>query len=156
MDNYVNQVLDRTDLIENLLNQVIEKYCAPRREVNHFFWHVLLDSSIMPLGSKIKVSMAIAQEVGFKVKSNPLHKVVSLRNAFAHHGISSHPTLVVGKTPEEDEMKYYLQIITQSGKTERKNREEALEEFNSAYTSAKKLLIDLRNKIVSKVAENDN
>lgn len=37
MDDYVNQVLDRTDLIENLLNQIIEYYCGPRREAQTFF-----------------------------------------------------------------------------------------------------------------------
>ena len=151
MDDYVNQVLDRTDLIENLINQVIEKYCAPRPESHDFFSHVMLNSSIMPLGSKIKVVMAICQEIEFKVKSTPLHTVVNLRNAFAHHGISSHPTLVVGKNLENDAVKYYFHIITQSGKVERKSREQALEEFNSAYTSAKELLIKIRGEVVVKV-----
>src|SRR5687768_2827956 len=34
----VTHVINRTDLIENLLNQVIMAYCSPRKEVFSFFW----------------------------------------------------------------------------------------------------------------------
>ena len=62
----VIQVINRTALIENLLNQVIEKYSCPRKEVFEFFWDVVLDSSIMSLGAKVKVAMAISQELAVK------------------------------------------------------------------------------------------
>lgn len=107
----------------------------------------MLDSSIMPLGSKIKVVMAISQKVELRVKSSPLHKVISVRNAFAHHGTSSHPTLYAGKGLQDDGMEYHFQIITQSGKVERKTREEALEEFNTAFLEAKNQLIEIRDKV---------
>ncbi|MCG2750383.1 MAG: hypothetical protein L6301_00885 [Desulfobacteraceae bacterium] len=147
MKNDVSQVIDRTDLIENILNQIIEKYTSPRKDAFEFFWTILLDSSIMPLGSKIKVVMAISQRIKFKLNSDPLHKVVSYRNAFAHHGLNAHPTVLVGKTPEEDELQYILHIIKQSGKTERKSREAALDEFNANYETAKKALVDLLDSV---------
>ena len=145
MDNDVSQVIDRTDLIENLLNQVIYQYSAPRKEAFEFFWDILLDSSIMPLGSKIKVVMAISQRLNVKLKPDPLHKVISFRNAFAHHGLKSHPTLLIGENPDKDEFQYMLQTIKQSGKTERKNRNAALDEFNAHYVVAKKSLVELLN-----------
>ena len=77
----VANVIDRTALIENILSQVIEAYCEPRKDRFRFFWSVLLDSSIMPMGSKTKAAMAIAQEMRFKLDQNSLHNVVSLRNA---------------------------------------------------------------------------
>lgn len=130
MDNDVSKVIDRTALIENILNQIILNYSAPRKDAFSFFWDILLDSSIMALGSKVRVAMAISQELKIKLKQDSLHKVLSYRNAFAHHSLNSHPTLAIGKTPEDDRSFYSLQVITNSGNTERKSREDALEEFN--------------------------
>ncbi len=147
MENDVSQVINRTALIENILDQVIIKYVSPRQEAYEFCWNVLLDSSIMQLGSKLKVVMAISEQLNIKLKKDTLHKVLSYRNAFAHHALNSHATLVVGKTPSEDRLDYMLHILSSSGKTERKSREDALEEFNQYYEVAKKELTTLLKKI---------
>lgn len=136
-------VIDRTASIENMLNQVIEKFCSPRKEVFTFFWGVVLDSSIMTMGAKVKVAMAISQELNTKVNQKALHAVVALRNAFAHHSVNSHPTMSVGKTPEENKSYYARQIISHSGKVSRKTRKSALEDFDIAYKAAKKSLTEL-------------
>jgi hypothetical protein len=136
-------VIDRTALIENMLNQVIEGFCAPQKRAFPFFWNVVLDSSIMPLGSKVKVAMAIAQELRVKLDQNALHSVISLRNAFAHHGIGSHPVCSVGMTPEEDRVHYELQVVANSGKVSRMRREAALASFNSSYQDARESLASL-------------
>jgi hypothetical protein len=91
--------------------------------------------------------MAISQKLDIKLKHDSMHKIVSFRNAFAHHGLNSHPTISVGKTPDEDQQYYMLQIITQSGKTKRIRREEALKEFNNHYEIAKESLLELLEKI---------
>jgi ERCC4-type nuclease len=150
----LTDVIDRTALIENILSQVIEAYCEPRKDRFIFFWSVLLDSSIMPMGSKTKVTMAIAQEMKFKLDQNALHSVVSLRNAFAHQPTNSHPVLVVGKTPEESEMHLQLQILSNSGKISMKRRRDALAEFNAAYKIAKVSLVELLNAIKGEHAAN--
>ncbi|MGH9972212.1 MAG: hypothetical protein ACREBG_31080 [Pyrinomonadaceae bacterium] len=126
-------IVDQMASIENMLNQVIEKFCGPRREAFPFFWNVGLDSSIMPVGGKVKAAMAIAQELDVKLDGDALHKLVALRNAFAHHRTNSHPTMFVGKTTQDDESHYMLQIISNSGKISRKRRADALNEFNTAY-----------------------
>ena len=112
-----------------------------------FFWSVLLDSSIMPMGSKTKVAMAIAQEMKLKLDQNSLHSVVSLRNAFAHQPTDYYPLLVVGKTPEENEMHLQLQILSNSGRISMKRRQEALADFIEAYKVAKASLIVLLDAI---------
>lgn len=147
MDNDLSQVVDRTALIENLLNQVILKYSSPRKEAFEFFWNILLDSSIMPLGSKIKAVMAISQQFGVKLKQDSLHKVVSLRNAFAHHALDSHTTFVVGQTPDKSKEYYMLQTISHSGKTSQIRRDLALGEFNNHFKIAKETLIQLRDTV---------
>ncbi|MGI8838034.1 MAG: hypothetical protein ACR2H4_15550 [Pyrinomonadaceae bacterium] len=136
-------VVDRTALIENLLNQVVEAFFRPRKEASMFFWDVLLDSSILPLGSKVKIALAISQELKTTLENDALHRVVSLRNAFAHHATNSHPVLTVGVTSEDDQSHYTLQIISNSGKITKKRRGDALADFNAAYESAKKSLLAL-------------
>jgi len=149
-ENDLADVIDRTALIENILSQIIEAFCEPRKDRFIFFWSVLLDSSIMPMGSKVKVAMAIAQEMKFKIDQNALHSVVSLRNAFAHQPTNSHPVLVVGKAPDEDEMHLQLQILSNSGKITMKRRQDALAEFNESYRVAKNSLVALLNTIKQK------
>lgn len=144
-------IVDRMASIENMLNQVIEKFCCPRREAFPFFWNVVLDSSIMPVGGKVKAARAIAQELDVKLDGDALHKPVALRNAFAHHHTNSHPTMFVGKTPQDDESHYMLQVISNSGKISRKRRVDALNEFNTAYGIVKQSLIDLLRFIQEKI-----
>ena len=139
----VANVVDRTALIENIINQVIEAFCEPRAEPFGFFWDVILDSSIMPLGSKVKVVSAIAHEVKFKLDREEIHNVLALRNAFAHHPLNSHQVVVVAKNPEENRVYSRLQILKSSGKLERKTREHALAEFNSSFKVAKESLVGL-------------
>ncbi len=87
--------------------------------------------------------MAIAQELKFTLDQNAIHKVMSLRNAFAHHKTGAHPVLVVGGPNKEGSVHHVLQVISNSGRLTRKNREEAFAEFKTYFTSAKESLISL-------------
>lgn len=147
----VIHVIDRTALIENLLNQAIEKYCSPRKEAFPLFWSVILDSSIIELGAKIKVALAIAQETGFKLKDVPLHKVISYRNAFAHHAVDAHPVLFVAKDPEKDETRYMLHIIRSSGIVQQISRDKALKEFDTCCDKVEQSLVEFCKAIVANV-----
>ena len=73
---------------------------------------MVLDSSIMPLGAKVKAAMAIAQEIGVKLDQDSLHKVISYRNAFAHHSVDAYSTIYVRKDPMQTEMHYMLHVIS--------------------------------------------
>lgn len=118
-----------------------------------FFWNVILDSSIMPMGSKVKIAAAIAQELDFKLKQDALHKIMALRNAFAHHKTSSHPAISAGKDEEDSKTHYELQVLSNAGKLSRKRREDALSEFNAAFLAAKESLVALKADIKAKRAE---
>lgn len=73
-------VIDRAALIKNIINQVIAGYCKPRKDAWGFMWSVVLDTSVMSLGAKIKVIMGVAHEMEFKLEKNSLHRVIALRN----------------------------------------------------------------------------
>lgn len=143
MEKDVFRVIDQTALIENLLNQVIVTYISPREGIENFFWDIILDTSVMELGKKVTIVLAISQKYNIKFENDSLHKILNLRNAFAHHSSDSHPTLLVGKTPEEDKSFYRLKTVNSSGKINWWSREEALDQFNKSYDSAKDSLLAL-------------
>lgn len=129
-------------------------FFAPQKRTSSFFWEVLLDSSIMPTGSKVKAAMAIAQKVKYKLDQKALHGVMSLRNAFAHHKVDSHPMLTVGRNPESGQVYYRLQIVSNSGSVSQKRRDHAFAEFNSSYATAKESLEKLLVAIASWSVQN--
>lgn len=141
----VVDVIDRAALIENIINQVIVGYCKPRKDAWQFMWSIVLDTSVMSLGAKVKVVMAVSHEMGFKLDKNSLHRVIALRNAFAHHASNAHPVLVVGRTPEEDTSHLQFWVLEGSGKVARIKRHEAFAEFNTAYCKARDSLAELNN-----------
>lgn len=151
-DPDVIRVLNRTSHIENLLNQVIEKFCAPRKDVIPFFWNVVLHSSIMQLGAKIKLANAIAQELGTSVNGDPIHKLIAARNAFAHSEINSHPILTVHPEPGNDTVHYTLHVISNSGKSRWKPREEVLREFDECFELASQSLVKLRDSVLERLS----
>ena len=141
--NDLEVIINRTALIESLLNQAIVEFCNPKLVEFDFFWTVLLNSSIMPIGGKVKVANAISQRLNIKVDNVALQNVIKYRNAFAHHRTNSHPVVTVGPTQEETEMHYTLLIISQSGKVTKERREDALATFDASYEAAKKSLTAL-------------
>jgi hypothetical protein len=150
----VVNVIDRVAYIENIINQVIVGYCKPRNDAWEFMWSIVLDTSIMPLGAKVKVAMAAAHELGFDLERNALHRVIALRNAFAHHASNAHPVLSVGRTPEEDSSYYQFWVLEGSGKISRIKRHDAFTEFNQAYIKARDSLIKLKDIISEKYGSN--
>ena len=140
-------VIDRAALIENIINQIIVGYSKPRKDAWEFMWSNVLDTSVMSLGAKVKVVMAVAREMGFDLEKNALHRVIALRNAFAHHASDAHPVLAVGRTPREDTSYFQFWALEGSGKISRIKRHEAFTEFNSSYCKAQDSLVQLKNMV---------
>lgn len=113
------------------------------------FWQVVLDSSIMSLGAKVRVAMAVSHRVGVKLESDPLHKLLSYRNAFAHHATDAHPVVCVNRDPEQDEAHYCLHVISGSGQIREIRRDVALADFDKCYALARKALLELLDAIGS-------
>jgi hypothetical protein len=149
----VAKAINRTALIENLLNQIITVYFVSRNDTRMFFWDTILDSSIMPIGPKIKVVTAIAHKMRIKFKHDRLHKLIACRNEFAHHKTHSHPILHLAKDPEEQgELRFYLKVLRISGVIDKIHRQRALDEFSLFYEQTKDELINLRDQINKSLA----
>ena len=151
----VVDVIDRVALIENVINQVIVGYCKPRKAAWEFMWSVVLDTSVMALGAKLKVVLAISHEMSHKLDKDSLHRVIALRNAFAHHASNAHPIYAEGRTPEQDSTYLQLCVLEGSGKIARVKRHEAFAEFNMAYRKARESLVHLKNLVRERYERND-
>jgi hypothetical protein len=144
----LRSVIDGTAFIEGVMDQIIEGYCQPRPGAFSLFWNVLLNTSVLPLGSKVKVVSAIAQDMGLPLERNAIHDLVALRNAFAHNAVESHPTLEFG---QDSEVRYAFTVIKNSGRVSKQSRSEAFQSFGSAYAQAQKSLCELRSAIDSQI-----
>jgi hypothetical protein len=136
----VVDVVDRVALIENLINQIIVGYCKPRKAAWEFMWSIVLDTSVMSLGAKVKVISAVSHEMNFKLDKDSLHRVIALRNAFAHHASDAHSIVAIGRTPEENSTYFQFWVLEGSGKISRIKRHEAFAEFNVKYRKARESL----------------
>lgn len=136
-------IINRAGFIENLFNQIITGYCSPREHAWYFMWSVVLDTSVMPLGAKLKVVMAIAQELNFKLPRNALTKVIQLRNSFAHTTTNANPVIVVDRKNEESEQYNEFHTLDSNGVLKITKRHEALAVFNESYSTSKAALIVL-------------
>jgi hypothetical protein len=137
-------VIDQSANIEKLMTRIIFSYCSPRHDARPFMWNIVLDSSVMSLGAKAKVVMAIAHELDFKFEKDALHRVLELRNAFAHHATDANLSMGVTMDGEVDFFHEFW-ILRSSGKLEKKRRKQAFEEFKQAYSKAQQSLVGLAN-----------
>ena len=134
-----------------MLNQVIVGYCRPAKDAREFMWSIVLDTSVMSLGAKVKVVSAISQEMRINVDRDALHSSISLRNAFAHHATHAHPVLEVPAKKGDKPVAYgELWVLGSSGKIKKVRRHEALEDFNVHCEKAKKSLAQLIDAIHAK------
>jgi hypothetical protein len=145
MKSDLEHVIDRTAHIENILDQIILSYCMPSEERQRFFWQVILNSSIMSLASKVRVAAAIGQELDLNPDVAALHRVMALRNAFAHHATDAHGVFVVGTTKDEGHGQFELHVLSNSGTIMRMTRQEALSEFDVRFSDAKQSLVALKD-----------
>ena len=92
---------------------------------------------------------------GIQTRQNALHRVIALRNAFAHHSSNAHPVFVVGRTPEESTNHLQFWVLEGSGKVSRVKRAEAFTEFNAAYLAVRESLVQLKNMVHEKLERSD-
>lgn len=139
------KVVNRASLIENLMDQIILNYCAPREHARFFVSEIILNTSVMTLGAKAKVVMAVAQTLDFKLNKDAILTVISLRNAFAHHATNANPVVVFSDNPEDERSYLSFWLLNSSGEIEMVKRHDAFEKFNAVYSLARESLKNLRD-----------
>jgi hypothetical protein len=137
-------IVDGAATVENLLDQAIRLFYSPSH-ANHF-GTVMLHPSILPLGAKVKLAMAISNEIGVKLNKNALHKVLELRNAFAHHSTNAHPTIHL-LADGGQKISHSLHVIDSQGIVGKLSRAQAAADFVANCQLARATLVALIAKI---------
>ena len=116
-------VVNYMKAIEYQLNCIIENFFIPSQNTG-FFSNVLLNSSVVSFGSKIKVIKTICNYKNTIFDPKKLHRLNSIRNIFAHEGTFVDTT--VGDFQLIDELQ-------SGGKYKTYKLKELFEEFRSLY-----------------------
>ena len=85
INNYnkkIGNVIESMKGIEYFIDCIIINHINPKN--TDFFRHVILNSSIISIGAKIKLINTICMKKGRNYDSDQLHQLISIRNLFAH------------------------------------------------------------------------
>jgi len=150
-------VIDKTNYIEHTLKSILTKYIAARNDLTTFVNDILLHSSIVGLGQKIKLlHYIIDRERWPKIDVNHFHTVLNIRNAFAHSDtVTQHFVVNLRKNGPSGVTDAFqlLHTISSSGDYRKVKRRDALDEFTQSFVIVRDYLHDLDYNYASKVVQ---
>jgi len=139
-------IVDNTWQIEVGMDEIITNYIKPEKK--DVFKRIILNSSIMPLGSKIKILSNID---GFekKIISN-IQRLTSIRNAFVHIQVNENVSINLNKisfnsqNKEDDKVTskswQTMDVMNSNGVIITKQTTDLAKEFFQLYTPTKSFL----------------
>lgn len=131
-------VIDRFNYIESILTEIITIYINPPSDRHNLLKSVILNTSIVSFASKVKIFCHMnAIEQWIDLKKDSLHRLMQIRNQFAHSGAQ---WLIADKDTGECHTCIMLESVSGSGKLERVDSKEALDEFTQ-------LVVELKDKL---------
>lgn len=129
------------------MKAIIEAYVEPRADREAFFRAYVLNNAIVPFAAKMKLVFAINKDLQLvKLEANAFHKVMSLRNAFAHNDLIS--GIRVDETARSDEgSAVVLESVRGDGGMETVTRDAAYQEFRKAHERVESCLREMLGKL---------
>lgn len=135
--------------IELYLKAIIEAYVAPRADREAFFRAYVLNNAIVSFSAKVKIVLAInRKECVVRLDSDALHKIMNLRNAFAHNDLISGIRVEdqpMGDDPPAESV--VLESIKGNGKLETITRKDAFDQFQQAHAQVESSLREMLGKL---------
>jgi hypothetical protein len=132
-------VLFKFNQLESRLASIIDRYVGAPDRGGEFFRRHVMHNSITPYAAKVKLVLAISEEIfdDEKLDQSALHRLGHFRNAFAHGDIAkayrwpSVDDLLVGAL--DDDFKFTPTVIVESvkadGTIEERPRSEVIAKF---------------------------
>lgn len=142
----IGDVIEKTKHIEYILNCIIGNFVSPK-EVG-FFDNIILNSSIIPIGVKVKIIKTICKIHNEDYNLDNLHKLINLRNLFAHESsyVDSYDQGMLVKINE----------LKNDGSYNEKEFEETYKRFLKIYLEVKKGIIKLNEKLTKIEGKNEH
>ena len=131
-------VIDRFNYIESILTEIIVVYIKPSSDRHDLLKSTILNNSIVSFASKVKLFCHMnATEQWIYLKKDSLHRLMQIRNQFAHSGTQ---WLIANKDTGESRTRLMLESVSGNGKLEQVDSEVALDEFTQ-------LAVEIRDKL---------
>jgi len=132
-------VIRATNAVETKMKKIISSFIKTPDEKMEFVNSYLLNNSTMPFGSKVKLIIYLAKELGVKVNRESFHTMLSRRNAFAHQD-HFESIRVIEDGEGYPDVAFIVESIKGSGSLEAVTQENAFAEFMGAYIAVEKCL----------------
>lgn len=135
----VGDVINKLKWIEYSLDRIIENHVGPKDTC--FFHGIILNSSVISFGVKLKIIKTICEMKNVKYDFNNLHKLSTLRNIFAHE--SSYWDL----TEQKIENMYKIDELRSDGKRVSHILQQKYDEFLEIYETESENIKELNKKL---------
>ena len=138
----VGVVVELCNQIELYMKAIIEDYVEPRQDRATFFRAYVLNNAIVSFSSKMKLVFEINRDLQLvKLDRDAFHKVMNLRNAFAHNDLISGIRVEEPMGGNESIMKtVVLESIRGDGLMDTISRGAAFQEFRMAHQNVESSL----------------
>ena len=125
-------VINQFNYLEHLLTGILLTYIDPKEEKVSFVRNYLLNNAIVPFSSKVKLFLHLnSTENWVKIDKNVFHRIMQIRNQFAHSG--KEILEIDTSEPENSEVHLFLESVQGNGKLEQVKAKTALNEFTQHY-----------------------
>lgn len=139
IEKEIGIILTKFKHIEYILNCIITNFLQLKDKKYTFFENVILNSQVMSTGNKIKVIKTICKNKGNKYDFNKLHKLLDLRNLFAHENYYMESS--------KDGYLITIDVLKSNGRYEIASIKSKFEEFKKLYDEVLNELNNLNNSL---------
>ena len=139
----IGKIIHEAGEIENLLDEIITEYFISDLNLVSFFRKAILNTPILEFSKKVKIVSQIAKKENLKFDSEPFHRIMSIRNAFAHNDLSSTLRMNI----DTYEYSWILKSSSSDGTYIEIERSEAMKVFFEKIDKAKGVLVLIFQKI---------
>jgi hypothetical protein len=144
-------VISVFNAVEESLTRLLIRVIAAPKEKEGFLKDILFNNAILPFSAKVKLLRHIQAVNDWpKIDANAFHRLMHIRNQFAHSQRSHHVTVQIDKEKNESrivEDKVMISSVTGSGQLIAVDAKEALEEFAGLYAEVSEYLMQLRKNL---------
>ena len=138
----IGLVIEKANEVERLLDEIIFAQINPNASGQNFVLGNLLHNSIISFAGKVKLVLYINKKHNLgELNRENLHKLLNLRNAFAHNDMWDKFDVHEPEDENSDKELYiYMESMVGNGSIKRIRRDHAHSEVDVLYKSLKKQL----------------
>jgi hypothetical protein len=133
--------------VEDSLTRLLIREIGAPKEKESFLKDILFNNAILPFSGKVKLFLHLRAANNWpKIDPATFHRLMHIRNQFAHSQRSHHVTVQIDQEKNESSIvdeKIMISSITGSGELKAVDVKDALEEFTQLYVKVSEYLAQL-------------